>query len=365
MNTSPMRDLEQQLRLHYQQEGDQPLPSSAFWHTLADRLPAQNRPLTWQQRWLQAFPLSSGSSLAVPRRSQARWLLVACSLLLVVLLLFGVVSLTGLLKFRQSRQAQKPNVSNANALLLSQLLQSDPQASIRQLAQSNAFTEVHLAQAIGSDTVELQKVLADANEIVLGYTIEGSSNLVAERSFPRIILPGGQALQAHEVRYTPGASSFSPEGFVLHLPIAVLAYFSPGSLPGNPQQVNLQIAIPAGGDPVSFDVTVPFSAGKMVTLDQTATSHGKTITLERVVVTPSETRFYYRTGPGHSVLDPLAWELSIAGKTYSGNNGFDGGSLRGGENAENFEYALQSDTGTWMLNISTGEGTWQFTFTVS
>lgn len=361
MNTSPIRDLEHQLRLHYQQEGDKPLPASAFWHKLEDRLPAQNRPLTWQQRWLQAFPLSGDSSLAVPRRSPARWLLVACSLLLVALLLFGVVSLTGLPGVHQGRQTQHPSVSNANALLLSHLLQSDPQESIRQLAQSGSFTQVHLTQAIGADIVELQKVLADANEIVVEYTIEGSSDLVAERSFPSIVLPGGQTLQALQVRYTPGASSLSPEGFVLHPPIAVLAYFNPGSLPGNPQQVHLHLAIPAGGTTVSFDVTVPFSEGKTVTLNQTATSHGKTITLERVVITPSETRFYYTTGPGHPLPVPLG-ELSIAGKVYDANNGFPLGS-------QNFEYALQNDTGTWTLNISlrtpTGKDIWQFTFTVS
>ncbi|HEY7419514.1 MAG TPA: DUF4179 domain-containing protein [Ktedonobacteraceae bacterium] len=359
MNTIE-QDLEQQLRTHYQQEMGDPPSSSALWHNLAGRLPTQEQPATRWQRLLQAFSPAGSSVLYTPRPAPARGLVVAGSLVCALLLVFGIVYAAGSYWSGHTWIDGKPSVSDADALLLTQLLQDKsktPQV-IQQLSQSGQFADINLTKG----NVTLQKVYADANYIIIGYTINNIPfNPKDPQPFMKLVsdgvtvtLPGGQTLQRG---FNTGRGG--------HGSLTALAYIDASSVQGNPQQLNLHIAIPAGGKTtVSFDQTVPFHAGKTVKVNQTVTSEGQAITLDRVVITPSETRFYFTTNFENI---PPDWKLSIAGKTYTSGAVFAAG--KGGYLDE--WNNVQNAKGIWTLKATSwtetgkNENTWQFTFTVS
>ncbi|GHO74063.1 hypothetical protein KSD_18340 [Ktedonobacter sp. SOSP1-85] len=373
----PVQDLEQQLRSHYQQEMGEPSPSSALWRQIADRLPTQTpqqQRLAWWQRWLSAFSAPSASPSA-PRRAPAR-LVAACSLMLGALLLVSGLAYTAIAfssSQTRTRVANRPMASQANTdVLLSQLLTSTKQPVTQQALRYNLFTNLNLAQKAGSDTVKLQKVYADANHLVLGYTITGKIDTTANdtpddpkhpQNLPTITLSDGQTLKAILVEAKREASKGQ---------IAVLASFNMPSIQGSPKQLGLHISVVTTDSTANFDQTVPFDAGKTVQVNQSVTSDGRTITLNRVVITATETRVYY-TVQGAS-FSPV-WELSVASHTY---HAYMGSVPPGVEDFGAFNANLRNQTGTWTLKISGRQldsqhvkgfqetnGSWQFTFTVN
>ncbi len=345
MNT-PIQDLEDQIRGHYQQELGVPSPASDLWSKIADRLPAQEQPLSWRQRWFQPFALARAAIPALPRLTPARRLLVAGSLLCALLCVSGVVY--GAISAVRTNPAPGAAISSADALLLAQLLQQNPKASVQQLAL-NQFT-VHQTQTVESNTVMLQKILADANNVLLVYTIDGHTplSLGSPDLFPTITLSDGQMLFPLFGEYKAQSSPKGADGRSVYPPVAALAYFPGLALEENPRQVTLHITIPIGrGASAHFTVTVPYYAAKIVSINQTVMLSGQALTLERVAITPSETRFYFKNGSP----DPtnLMWRLSIAGKTYTVNAG---AAPTGGEDYISFWQALQNKTGTWTLKAS-------------
>jgi hypothetical protein len=151
-----------------------------------------------------------------------------------------------------------------------------------------------------------------------------------------------------------------------------MASFTPALNLGNPQQLEMHITIPVGKSSVSFDQTVPFTAGKTVQINQTSTSNGYALTFERVVITETAARFYFK----HKGAVTFADSLSIGGVTYTptptmtpDKNLYE--EFTGDEETTGFWHNLLNDTGTWTLNLAPhtesgmATGTWQFTFVVS
>src|SRR5258708_34811398 len=108
------------------------------------------------------------------KQGRKKALLAVAAIVVLTLLSAALLSTTGASWFRQSQHAQPaPSLSTADALLLQQLLQNTgTPASIRQLAQRDQFVKVNLA--LDSGNVEIQKVYADANNVVIAYTIDTS-----------------------------------------------------------------------------------------------------------------------------------------------------------------------------------------------
>jgi hypothetical protein len=361
MKTSP-HDLEQQIRAHYQQVLGDPPPSAALWLQIADRLPTQEHPLPWWQRRRQAFVPSNGAVPVSSRWTLTRRLVVIGSLQCTLAVVSGLVYAVGI--FRSSHR-NTPGVSSSQ--LLTKLLQSDQRESIQQLAQSDQFT-VDQMQMVNADTVRIQKILADSNNIILAYTIDGSTPIPPKEMKPAITLPGGHTLPmlSSDSEFSSTSMSDALHGIP---PIAVLAVFDATSIQGYPQSVSLQITIPSGGTSAAhFNMNVPFYAGKTVTINQTDTLNGQALTLDRVVITLSETRLYYITGPAD--LGNLSGRLSFneTAFPYMGM----GGPNRLGESYISFPTDFLDKTGTWVVKIATipiskviEQGSWQFTFPVA
>src|SRR5258708_7287658 len=361
-------------------------PAGLSWATASQRLALIPHQHTLNAETLPGLrPLRLGA-----KQGRKKALLAVAAIVVLTLLSAALLSTTGASWFRQSQHAQPaPSLSTADALLLQQLLQNTgTPASIRQLAQSDQFAKVNLA--LDSGNVEIQKVYADANNVVIGYTIDTSvwqKDTVCAVSQSHQCVPAvcPLTIMAAENQTLPCHGSLANLGAEAHYTnkrVAVLAYYDTSSIQGNPQQLQLKVLLTKRGASSGEEldnVTVPFHADKtVINVNQTVTSHGDALTLERVVITPTEARFYNSTIPSASISPVI---LSIAGKTYDPYNfhidfhlinayGWAVTSARSGSSVSFYD-ALLGQTGTWTLTEAAEvmnpyhNDTWTFTFTVS
>lgn len=370
-------------------------PAGLSWATASQRLALIPQQTLNAETRSRVRPLRLRAKLG---REKA--LLAFAAIVAVALLSAALLATIGASWFQQSHQAQTfpgklPSFSAVDALLLQQLLQSNATpANIRQLAQSGQFTRVDLTANTGHVTI--QEVYADANNVVLVYTVDQSTYYTALgcslkdavarqcRSVPVLTVTTSdqQTLTENAERVNMGPVPVSQNQRV-----AVLAYYDASSIHGNPKPLHLTVSLAKKISPSREKIgefTVPFHADKsVVDVHQTATSHGDTLMLEQVVITPTEIRFYNKStsldlGPG-GVLDPA--QLSIAGKRYDArpfpaDPNVYGWFVRGSSNFVSFYDSLRSQTGTWTVaeeaRVWTGPSfqnshldTWTFTFTVS
>jgi hypothetical protein len=360
MKTSP-HDWEQHIRAYYQQKFGEPSPSDTLWSQIAERLPMQEHSPSWWQRIRRMLAQSSVATLASARKHH---FVMVGTLVCVLVVVSSLVYAIGILGSSHVYNAPGVSPTQVDALLVAKLLQNDPRQSIQELAQIDQFT-VNQAQTVNASTVRIQKILADANNIILVYTIDGSAALFfspkGEALQPIITLSGGQPLPFG------GWNTQSDTMNDAHS-IAILAWFDAASIGDKSQYMNLQIAIPSGGTAEAhFDIRVPFYAGKTIMLNKTVTSNGQLLTIDRVVITLSTTRIYYTTGLAD--LGSLFVSLSIGESTYKFEVKNENGFL---PESESYMYVwddLQEKTGTWVMEIATnsvniGQGSWHLTFLV-
>jgi hypothetical protein len=166
--------------------------------------------------------------------------------------------------------------------------------------------------------------------------------------------------------------------------VAILAYYDASVIQGNPKQLKLTAVLSKRISPSQEKIgefTTPVHTAKtVINVHQTTWSNGHALTLERTVITPTETRFYYSyKGSLASSADSITVfadeTLAIAGKTYSPNpfptdnsvdvyGWFNHGSPNG--NYTSFHEALQG-TGSWVFieravvneNLNGPRSTWK------
>mgnify|MGYP005853129181 FL=1 len=183
--------------------------------------------------------------------------------------------------------------------------------------------EVHLSQTLGDWTVTLERVYADANQILIAYTVSGPPGQDLNeratltdrqgRRFPE--MAGAGVIGASEllgVRLPPGQGAFvsafdasavrgQPAKLNLHLEIALRRLVPAGDAPSMPlptaPPTSTVVIAPAMqyqeeplAGPFTFDFSVPFIPGRVALVQESVRVAGVTVRLDRVVVTPSETR---------------------------------------------------------------------------
>jgi hypothetical protein len=184
--------------------------------------------------------------------------------------------------------------------------------------------KLDLRQTINGVTVIVERAYADVNRIVIGYTLEvppaltgGQSSIGAEliltdsngkRYYPRHGMgnrePGssrGSDVMSFDAAGLP--ADIAEMSFNLTIP-EVTTTRSSGPIPtaAPPPETGAAIEVQPAGDsnvthiagPWSFDFTIPVLAGQVIEVNQSATAAGISISLERVVVSPTETRAYLR-----------------------------------------------------------------------
>jgi hypothetical protein len=285
----------QQVTQILQETAEQEVPASLdLWPEIQARLQTQRRASRWT-RWVPATRLG--------------W----TGLILAALLLFG-------------------GVAYALHPVISQVFRLFP--GWQHVEEAHLAQEVNLSQTFDGVTVTLERVYADANEIVIGYTMKGPNGRrydayhltltdAAGTIFPSTVgygvsgqsdileasLPPGEGayVLAFDAAAVTGAPKELDLRLVMELEELVLPPDAPSpsptlaSSPAEPPEPMVVVLEPlptpderAIVGPFTFDFSVPFIPGRVAEVNQTIEAAGVAVRLERVVVTPSETRAYLR-----------------------------------------------------------------------
>lgn len=274
----------------------------------------------------------------------------------------------------------------AVAPILSQVSQME--AGLQHIEQAKLGQELNLSQTVDGITVTLQWVYADANRLVVGFTVNGPQDL-----------PDGHALSPARVTLTDAAGTVFPESvgygvtgqsdiLKVLLPAGEGAYlltFDAARIEVEPAELDLQMVmevetyvvptpVPPASDvyedrgslepvvsmatagPFTFDFSVPFIPGCTVEVQQMVEAAGVAVRLERVVVTPSETRAILCFDPPDG--DSKEWTLitaldpgdgqDLSGEVVSQLSG------TGEKDCHRVTYldALVGRSGTWTLKVT-------------
>jgi hypothetical protein len=209
--------------------------------------------------------------------------------------------------------------------LLQQLWASD--RGLAHVANAGLVRDVDAAQTIDGVTVHLQRAYADANRVVVGYTVEfpksarfydsDATPMVGEvtltdaegRQYRGVMstFAGASPMGAQLLSFEGSGTASAPRDTTYTLSIAKV--FS-GSTPG---------ATPTGSfsGPWVFTFTLASVPGRVVTPSLALTSGDLNLAFTRIVVAPSATRFSYRlTRSGIAVTGSIA--LIVNGRGLSG-----------------------------------------------
>jgi len=231
----------------------------------------------------------------------------------------------------------------AVAPVVSRVFQIEP--GLQHVEQANLVQALDLSQTVEGVTVTLERAYADANRIVVGFTIEETAGRRHEARltltdadgdvFPATIgygvtgqsdlfgvsLPPGERAYVHA--FDAAAVQGPPETLNLRLVIELEELVLPPEAPspsptlsGSPVEPSEPMVmelepLPQGAivGTFTFDFSVPFIAGRVAEVNQTVEAAGVAVRLERVVVTPSETRAYLRfdsPGGAETCWTPIA-----------------------------------------------------------
>jgi len=210
------------------------------------------------------------------------------------------------------------------ALPLLQSLWSEDRG-LQHVTQAGLARDLNLRQTINGVTVHVQKGYADANRVAIGYSVEFPPTAPGRHSFSGPILTDDHGNTYPSLGFS--TTGDSPLGAQLH-------NFEPlGVTAGRDIAFTLTIPevdrAPKGSGtmqvfrgPWVFNFTLPMAAARVVERTQTFARPGVELTITRIVVAPSATRFEYRVHlEGFTDRDGASLMLSGSGVGH-GNNGY-------------------------------------------
>ena len=241
---------------------------------------------------------------------------------------------------------------------------------LQYVRDNKLYQEVDLSQTIDDYTIHVERVYADANRILVGYTLTGlegqeffkfwPANVTLTTADGQELRGGGLDEPVMEGRALGELLTFDmPEGYTKP-DIALRFMVKDLEIYGNDDQATIDAGLrkPIGSvaGPFVFDLTVPVIAGRVAEINQTVTVNDVPVTLERVVVTPSETRMHLRFHdvPGKPVQE-WRWaghpRLAIDGWNSEQNEAEGGGYSDGSRWVFGRNYALIDKHGEWTLTV--------------
>lgn len=241
--------------------------------------------------------------------------------------------------------------------------------------------QVNVAQQLDGFTVTVEKVYADANNVIVAYVVKmpGSGGYTSAGLMNPVLSTDQGTLGPGGIGWGAANQGTSQ---------ANLLFFDASSITGSPSQLQAHLSASGlvaqvdGGKPdvhsvnvpgaLTFDFTVAFHPGRVAVPHQSVTVHGQTVTLERVVVTVSETRVYLSgIAPDWAIgtLEVDGWTSDPGGNPSGGPIG--AGIASNGQTVISYGDALYDKHGTWTLTVSyahnaqaTQGGPWIFHFDV-
>ncbi len=359
--------LEQQLKNYYQLTCGGPPDSIKVWQHLLPQLGSQ-RKLSWRHPLLRVrqqnnVTFSPSKRLHSGYRFPVRGAVVLASLVAILAMLVGLASVAGV----------------PILITLFHLEQGT-----QNVLQTNQYTDYHQSKSVNGFTITIEQAYADANRVIIGYTIHvpAHQNQDAEFALGLSTLTTSQGVNLPFMGGVGSAAVVGISGDVFS--------FDASNIQSNPKELQLHLAIPFGTQPpisafqidgtLPFNFVVPFHAGKVINLHQTVVADGKTVTLERIVITASETRLYVQGFNSQDEINgySIVASLSVDGHLYQGGGGYRATSTW----TMDYDLPLLNKPGEWaveirkeiiMKNVSTGlynlvpvsGALWVFHFSVS
>jgi len=207
------------------------------------------------------------------------------------------------------------------ALPLLQSLWSEDRG-LQHVTQAGLARELDLRQTINGVTVHVQKGYADANRIAIGYSVELPPTTPGDDGpqFSSAILTDDDGATYPSRGFT--ATGDSPLGAQVH-------NFAPRGV-GGARDIAFTLTIPevirapkAGGTvrtfrgPWVFNFTLPMAAARVVEPALTVTRPGVELTVTRIAVAPSATRFDYRVHlEGFTDRSGAGLLLTVSGRPF-------------------------------------------------
>ena len=245
--------------------------------------------------------------------------------------------------------------------LMRSLLSLEP--SGQGLLKSNLFVDLHQSQTVDGLTFTLEEGYADSDLIILGYTVspvkKPNNLLTADLSTPNGI----------QLPVVEGGGEADKDA------LGNAWFFDSSRIAGDPKTLHFQLKIQIGPAPtdsglsskilgtVTFNFTLPFHPGTMLTPGLQAASHGKTVILEGVMVSRSATRFVVK-GLVQDLSKKSAALLTLqvpGAKGYREYPDLDQFEADESETSWYFD-DFSHNQGTWTLTIKQGIYTWVFHF---
>jgi len=341
----------QQVTKILQEIAEQEVPDNVdLWPAIRARVQPQRR----SSRWAQLMPAT-----------RLGWAFMA----LVLCLAFGAVAY-------------------AVVPVVSRLFQQE--AGLRHVEQANLVQELNLSQTIDGVTVTLERAYADANRIVVGFTIKDPNGqrydaghltlsdmtgtvfsptigfgVTGQSDILQVSLPPGEG--ADVICFDADPVEGAPAELDLRLVMEVREFVLPLDAPEPPptpisppdeppaSMVVEALPVPEGAivGPFTFDFSVPFIPGRVAEVNQTVEAPGVAVCLERVVVTPSETRAYLRFD---SPSGEVEWWMPIAMLQAPGEEGKSYAGYVGSYGPASYQYGflapLYDRQGEWTLTVT-------------
>ncbi|QPC80818.1 DUF4179 domain-containing protein [Phototrophicus methaneseepsis] len=164
--------------------------------------------------------------------------------------------------------------------------------------QENMVTVLGLSQTVDDMTVTLDWAYADANRIVVGYSVRGDEEISSEDWRPHLRLTDSTGRQYQPVLGF-GANWLTSQKLTSG------AYFDALPIENTPESLDLRLSIQAA---FVFDFTVPFVAGVRLEGLPPVEVAGLQASLEWAIIAPSMTRTYIC----YEVPDDPLWAVSGA-----------------------------------------------------
>lgn len=265
--------------------------------------------------------------------------------------------------------SRQPEVSPIGHTLSS--CASQPMPVWVDLCTHHQFTDLLQSRKMGTYIIELERAYLDMNQLLITYRVFSQSTgrqTPADLMDIRVSTSQGLSFQ-----YTSGMNS-------------EVAQFSSPTVPAGTRTLQFQVEVkalsfsllqlPPAGTPqpqpsvvqgsATFDFTLSYHNGVVVTPHQTVTVNGSSVNLERVSISPSETIIEGTTkGTFPNLPDDYTFLLDAAGHSSSPTfSGFGGDS---NPFSIGYDDGLLGQHGTWTFKISSAsvqEGSWVFHFAV-
>lgn len=259
----------------------------------------------------------------------------------------------------------------------------------QRILSENLGRTVNLSQTLDGFTLSVRREYADANQIVIGYTIAGPPDRTfnsllpfgSEARIPSLSDANGQEFPAGPFAWGTGVDEGKVGGVLVYDASGIQALHGDlrlrlamtgvsGFERANPSDSASARPFAISG-PVIFDLTVPVVPGRSADLQEIVEASGVKATLERIIVSDTETRVFLRgVGPEADV------ELTVGGSTY---HLIHEGAVQVPPSSQNSwayitDASLIDQHGPWTLTVKPGSasriaspiagGPWVFRFTV-